>query len=608
MEKIQNNLEIEFSFKEELQENVDKMYLTGRAVNLGEISRNRNSYESGFIAPGTYEVPALYNHSTENVIGSTKYLVSENYIDFEMKLNPDLPKAMEVWSMVKNENVKHVSISVYPNEYNYIQSSESKDGKGYYAITQGELLELSIVPVPGFNDAKINTYESLEETPKVEKQLKKEYKYKRSSMNKIETVSQANEAIKNCDDLIQANEALVNAKKGTLKTKKEEFTTEETQEMMLEIETLENEITKEKLNKESVLRIKKDILEAQERIIQNSTNETFVSEGMSGEALEESVWLANIQKHGFSEANDQGGVTPLTLLNDIIADIETAGKLTGLTTKVSNAQNLEYIPFADLLENIHVGMYGSPENDVDGGYTTSKKMLALATFAHFIPITENERRMTLPAFRTWLIKNIVDVVVTQIDNAIISGNLHDAGINEDYGIQGVASTWSLDNGLTTKYKLKADTAVTVEDIIQASALIKSSAKQTLVIHPVIWAEMQIDALSNAGNAAFIQTILNSYNLVLKHEMPSALTEVTATKPAFALGVFSEFELRYATSAMVQVGQTPKDKHRTNTIHVHADIKGSAMKKEQFVCGWTTATLPAGGLLVEGASVQTKAKK
>lgn len=205
--------------KESIKE--DKFEITGQAVVLGEKSRNGVVYED--IQVENKNFPLLNNHNSNDVIGNVTFEKTGNIINFSAKLNPKINNAMRIWENIKHGDISNVSIGVNPIEYDW-----AEDYSTMY-VRKGELLELSIVPIPGFKNAKIKTIEKLGEAKKEE-----EMNLKEIPMSEL-------------NSLIESNEKSINKNKIEL-TKLKESLQNETDDVKAEQTSKEVEAKEEALN------------------------------------------------------------------------------------------------------------------------------------------------------------------------------------------------------------------------------------------------------------------------------------------------------------------------------------------------------------------------
>jgi HK97 family phage major capsid protein/HK97 family phage prohead protease len=144
----------------------EKMEINGIAIMLGMKSRNGYYYEKGCFEKGTINVPALSIHDDREVIGNSDVTFNNDIGSFTMRLNPEIEIARKRWENVKHGDIKFVSIGAMINEYHF-------DDDDILRITKAELLELSLVPIPGMKDAKILDFQGLNINEIKESELKK---------------------------------------------------------------------------------------------------------------------------------------------------------------------------------------------------------------------------------------------------------------------------------------------------------------------------------------------------------------------------------------------------------------------------------------------------
>lgn len=193
----------------------EKMEITGTAIVLGLESRNGYFYDKGCFESGTVNVPAFSIHQSREVIGNCDVTFTDDSGTFVMKLNPAIDIAQKRWENVKHGDIKHVSIGAMVHEYRF-------DENDALHVTKAELLELSLVPIPGMKDAKIVDFQGLNikerELKKMEykdmalAELNEEIKASKLELNKNEgELSELTQVIEACED-DKTIEDLVNEK------------------------------------------------------------------------------------------------------------------------------------------------------------------------------------------------------------------------------------------------------------------------------------------------------------------------------------------------------------------------------------------------------------
>jgi HK97 family phage major capsid protein len=115
---------------------------------------------------------------------------------------------------------------------------------------------------------------------------------------------------------------------------------------------------------------------------------------------------------------DVGAVIPTTVLNKIVEKIESTGKILSLVTRTAFKGGLS-VPYSSVKPVATWVAEGS-------GSDTQKKIIGSITFNYFklrcaVAMSLEVETMSISAFETTIIQNIVEAMTKQLENSIING-------------------------------------------------------------------------------------------------------------------------------------------------------------------------------------------
>jgi HK97 family phage prohead protease len=119
------------------------------AVPFNVVDSYRTTFDPAAFSFDEKRVPMLWSHNSSEVIGSwTQMWSTPKEMRAKGKINLDLSKGREVWSMLKNKDIDGVSA-----QFRTIKD-ELRSG-GIRHILKVKLLEISIVAIPAVPGAKV---------------------------------------------------------------------------------------------------------------------------------------------------------------------------------------------------------------------------------------------------------------------------------------------------------------------------------------------------------------------------------------------------------------------------------------------------------------------
>lgn len=605
--------------------NVDanNRHITARLITYGERSRNGHSYMPGaFDHLDNMTFPVYYNHesgSQYNIMGTSVVQRVSDGLMVDIKLN-DSWQANTIWERVKDKGINFVSLHAI------MEQTHLNAAKDTILIDKADILEVSMVDIPGNAGALIESIDSLQENWGVEETVKNEIK---TDENNLEGAEQPPKSVQD-----GINKKEIKVEKPQMEDIKMEITMPKTaldcskkiEELKAQkaanIQTLNNlggqmkavdslgvdEMTELKVESEAIEKEQvaldsmiKDLKDHKEAIMDQMANVLGTDKKVLNkyDNAEESylrmVQNAIVAKDGL--AIDDATI-PDTISKDIIVEI---GKNNKIIDKVMKEFNKAEKAITYLIATSNANIVKGPKGGVTNAKQTAiveSEYLGLGEMATALYMDDNIRTMSIAEFRQWYIDQMVKAITDEIALEIQLG----AGIDgtKPYGVQGVASAWSRDLGLTKVMSI-AGASLTYEDIIRAAAKVKApNTKLILSIHPDMKVLLEESMLANYGNAEFLMGQLNSrFEIYEDENLAPAISSVTPDKPLFILGNYKTFKLSFAKGSMVQVGATSMDINRKNELYAHSDLRGSGVKKEQFVQVHVTGQMP----VVAGASVE-----
>lgn len=103
-------------------------------------------------------LPLLWNHNASEVIGSIKTVTDDNNgLWVEGKINLEVAKANEVYSLLKNGDVTGMSIG-------FLVKKSERNKDGVTVLKELDLFEASITPIPANPAAQVVSVKALQET------------------------------------------------------------------------------------------------------------------------------------------------------------------------------------------------------------------------------------------------------------------------------------------------------------------------------------------------------------------------------------------------------------------------------------------------------------
>lgn len=103
-------------------------------------------------------IPALYNHDTDKILGSTRSgslsLESDDIgLKFELRINPQISYAKDVYELVKSGDVQGCSFGMVVLEDEWFTDDEGYDLR---IVKQAELYEVTITALPAYEDSEVS--------------------------------------------------------------------------------------------------------------------------------------------------------------------------------------------------------------------------------------------------------------------------------------------------------------------------------------------------------------------------------------------------------------------------------------------------------------------
>ncbi|NFG97919.1 HK97 family phage prohead protease [Clostridium sporogenes] len=128
-------------------------------------------------------IPALYNHNSDKILGSTRSgslkLISDDIgLKFNLRINPKITYANDLYELVKAGDIEGCSFGFYVNDDEW---TTLEDGNDLRSIKDLELIEVTITPFPAYLDSSANC-RSYEE----HKKDSEEHKRNEEELRKIE--------------------------------------------------------------------------------------------------------------------------------------------------------------------------------------------------------------------------------------------------------------------------------------------------------------------------------------------------------------------------------------------------------------------------------------
>jgi HK97 family phage prohead protease len=165
---------------------------TGYAAIFGNIDRQGEVITEGAfkasLSRKRKSLPLLWQHNQSEVIGKVSE-VKEDSVGLWVKgnLNLDVAKAKEVYSMLKAGDVSGMSIGYR------IKNGKRKDGATY--LTELDIFEASIVPIPANELAEVVSVKSQEGMSGMENELKQIQLDMKSLLDKVNEVLARQESL-----------------------------------------------------------------------------------------------------------------------------------------------------------------------------------------------------------------------------------------------------------------------------------------------------------------------------------------------------------------------------------------------------------------------------
>lgn len=103
-------------------------------------------------------IPALYNHDTDKILGSTRSgslsLESDDVgLKFELRINPQVSYAKDVYELVKSGDVQGCSFGMVVLEDEWFTDDEGYDLR---IVKKAELYEVTITALPAYEDSEVS--------------------------------------------------------------------------------------------------------------------------------------------------------------------------------------------------------------------------------------------------------------------------------------------------------------------------------------------------------------------------------------------------------------------------------------------------------------------
>ena len=553
--------------------NEEKGIISGRALTYSEKSRNDRYYKTGMFGTGEITLPALFNHDTNNVIGKVHYDRQEKFVDFIIEFNRNVEKGREAWELVKNEDITTVSIG------SYITDAEWNEKKESWMMIEGELTELSLAPVPGMKNAKIKTIESLEGVKPEEKTMSKPIDI---SYEKLDTLNKINSEITTQKGIVTKNEMDIISLRKKMENSLNDSTEEETEKMANDIASLETTL---RTSQETMLKLEdaKTAMEnnrnakidrlklefsSREDVTEDKINE-FCEKIQKGKAKEA---IANIDDVTYQKFNDE-----------VLAYALEHGAILKRISKTYGNDAVDVV-LPVLTNDLAVvkGKLGEVDNATPQAITVGRNTLTIMEYATFVTVAVKERSMTLPEFRTWLVKSLADAIIIEHEGDVLTGAMVDGTeTNSFIGCLGINTPRSIELGITKI--LPFDSAKTmINNVISASSFLNITGMDVIDVAMNFedFAQMNIE-MSEVINGSHMDKLMSKYNFVFSPALKPFATAVTG-EASIIIGDLTTYEVQYRSSTAIQIDSTPQDRNRKSDIYAHCDALGSGVRTKAFV--------------------------
>ena len=611
---MKNNIKVGSKLTEEFKieslHGQDQYKISGTALPLNKLSRNGVVYEN---VTFDVTVPLAYNHNLDAIIGNATLQNVGNELIFEAKLNEKVEKARTVWENIKHGDILHVSVGVMATEGSYNEDYTQ------FTVTQGELYELSVVPAPGFTDAKIRTVEKIEDDeeeddkeddtkddkeepdtenpdteepdtedpdkkdPEDDEETPKKTKNKEAIMpTEIKTLSEAYSLQTELEKRIKTVQESKQNAENDIALNSKDMTSEEKEAVVKKVEGFKAQLAE---NKEKLTNLEESIQNMEQedsRVFRSIGMENFKG-GNKALKSDETSFLESIQNLSFKE--NTAGTTaamPVSIASDIITEVADTPSLISMVTKNFNATNITEYIIGATDGKVSRGEYDEPTCAVKATITVDKIAIKLGTLGTFITVSDAERNKTIPQFRAWFIQACALSIVENLDYDLIQGNsVNAAGLY--YGLQGIASTKQKALGKVATIEYTIADGINYDVLNQ---LFYATKKATAIAMTRKTQGIIAGLTTEAGNPLFpigvngrYQTI-GGLNVVINSQMAELETS-TAGEPAIIVGNMPSYRADFAKGTMIEVGATPIDKCRNNDIYAYSDCSGSIVETEMF---------------------------
>lgn len=105
-----------------------------------------------------HNIYAMFNHNDDMILGATRNDTLKLYTDeiglkFELKINPNLTYANDIYELVKDGTLEGCSFGFYVTDDEWSYTEDKADLR---KIKEVELLEVTITPFPAYLDSEVN--------------------------------------------------------------------------------------------------------------------------------------------------------------------------------------------------------------------------------------------------------------------------------------------------------------------------------------------------------------------------------------------------------------------------------------------------------------------
>jgi HK97 family phage major capsid protein/HK97 family phage prohead protease len=568
-------------FKIEATNEPDKYKISGIAMKLNTESRNRVVYENV-----TFEkqLPLSNNHNMSDIIGNANIQMTGEEVTFEANLNPKISNAMKIWENIKHGDISNVSVGVSVTEGSY------NDDYTQFTVTKGEIVELAVVPVPGFKDAKITQVEQLGnqvvegieiDVEKLHQEIEEKNK---EAIMAIKTLSEAYSLKSELEKRLESLKESKRAAELDLNNKSKQMTSEE---KLLQADKIEGFISQTKENKSKLedLLSTIEVMETEEsRIFRDLNLENQAGAVNAVIKNDESAFLEKLQNIGQENVTGSTFAMPQTISSAIITQIEQTPSLIGLVTRVMNSGNSVVYLVGESDKAVKRGLYTDPTCAIAQNATVENVVVMMGTIGCKISITDAERNKTIPEFKQWLIMVLTETIIENLDIDLIQGSGKTTGTTPQvYGLQGIATQAQKDLGQVEVIEYDATAGL---DFGLVNSLLYSTKKadtlacnrKTLGAITSIVGDSGMPIFPIIPGAIFDK--LGTLNIVINDQMEDLETTAPG-KPAILVGQMSAYRADFAKGTMIELGQTSIDACRNNEIYAYSDCTGSIVIPNRF---------------------------